>query len=621
MCGIAGILHLNGGPVSEDEISSMVRSMSHRGPDGEGTRIDGNVGIGHRRLSIIDPEGGRQPIGNEDGSVWITCNGEIYNFVELRKELEGAGHRFRTRSDTEAVVHAYEQWGDDCVKRFRGMFAFGIVDLRKRRIFLARDHFGIKPLCFYQDGNRFAFASELQAFRRLRGFRAELDLQAIDQYLWLQYIPAPRSVFLRVRKLPAACRMSVTFDGKVDGPEEYWTLSFRPDHGKCDADFEAELDSVLRESVRAHLVSDVPFGAFLSGGIDSSAIVAYMAGILDRPVKTFAIGFEEQDYNELPFAAQAARQWKTEHYAEVVKPDAIGILPSLVQSCGEPFGDSSAIPTYYVSRLARRHVPMVLSGDGGDEMFAGYHSYARWLQYLDSPPPRETRPWWKAGLRSFASRMGFRRMAGRRPPGASLADWLQFINYLPASRRRGLWRPEHRGVVDEPLDIFENAFAESAKFEAANRVQFMDFRTYLPNCILPKVDTASMLVGLEVRTPLLDVKVAEFAATIPAHLNIRRSESGQLEGKRLLKKILERYYSPEHLAREKKGFSVPLARWFSPGGSLHDEVRRRLCGKGALLHEYFLPEAIGRLVDENSSSAIWLLLFFEEWLRQSGRNG
>lgn len=616
MCGIAGILNIDGRPVPAGEPAAMISAMAHRGPDGEGIWREGNVAIGHRRLSIIDPEGGRQPMANEDESVWITYNGELYNFLELRKGLEDRGHRFRTRSDTEVIVHAYEEWGDACVARFRGMFAFGIVDRENRRIFLARDHFGIKPLLYYSDPRRFSFASEMQALRCLENADLGVDLRAMDQYLWLQYIPAPRSIFRRVRKLPPAHRMSVDFDGRITGPERYWALAFRPDHGKTESDFEAELDAVLRDSVKAHLVSDVPFGAFLSGGVDSSAVVAYMAGIMERPVKTFSIGFEEPEYDELPHAAEAARRWGTDHTVEVVKPDALGILPRLVQSYGEPFGDSSAIPTYHVSRLARRHVPMVLSGDGGDETFAGYQAYARWMDYLHAPPPPDARPGWRKALDAAAGRLGLRTETVRRVPGKRLADWLQFINYLPVERRRELWRREHRAVVDAPLDVLEDAFAESAECSEANRVQFMDFRSYLPNCILPKVDIASMMVGLEVRTPIVDAKVMEFAATIPERMNIRRDETGRWEGKLLLKKVMERYYPRDHLTRAKKGFSVPIRHWFSRDGALHQEVRRRLSGPGSRLRDYFVPEAVGRLIDENHFSAIWLLLFLEEWLRQ-----
>jgi len=617
MCGIAGILHTDGQPVMRNELEPMVSAMAHRGPDGDGIRIDGNVAIGHRRLSIIDPEGGRQPMRNEDGSIWITYNGEIYNFVELRKELEGRGHRFRTRSDTETVIHAYEEWGDDCVNSFRGMFAFGIVDHRKRRIFLARDHFGIKPLCYYRDGTCFAFSSELQAFRRLGGVRLDMDLQAIDQYLWLQYIPAPRSVFRQIRKLPAASRMSITFDGKVQGPEEYWKILFRSDHRRKAADSMAELDAILRDSVKAHLVSDVPFGAFLSGGVDSSAIVAYMAQVMDRPVKTFSIGFEEKEYDESPFAETAAKRWGTDHHLEIVKPDALGILPSLVRICGEPFGDSSAIPTYHVSRLARRHVPMVLSGDGGDETFAGYHSYLQWMKYLHTPPPPDPRPCWKKLLRPLVGAVFPKRYPPRQKPGSRVEEWLRLINYLPENRRHALWRTEYRSVARLPLDVLEEAYRNAKQFDGVNRVQYMDFKSYLPNCILAKVDAASMLTSLEVRTPLMDRKVFEFAATLPESFNIRQFEGAGWEGKLLLKKVMEKYYPREYLHRPKRGFSIPFHKWFAKENALHAQIRERLTGSGSTLFDYFEMGTVTSLIDESNTGAVWLLLFLEEWFRQN----
>ena len=610
MCGIAGILNTDGRPVDRGVLESMAAAVAHRGPDGQGIECLGPAGLGHRRLAIIDLAGGRQPLANEDGTLWITYNGELYNYRQLRPVLESLGHRFRTQSDTEVILHAYEQWGESCVERFRGMFAFGICDTARQRIFLARDQLGIKPLYWLHRGRHFAFASELQALRQVPGVPWDIDREAVGQYLRLQYIPAPGTIFHGVHKLPPACRMSVSFDGRIAGPEEYWHLEFRPDRRRSQAEWLEALDEVLRDSVRAHLVADVPFGAFLSGGVDSSAVVAYMAELLDRPVQTFTIGFEEAEYNELPFAAEAARQCGTEHHVEVVRPDALGILPELVRCYGEPFGDSSAVPTYYVARLARASVPMVLSGDGGDETFAGYGTHREWMGMMAGRLPR---PWWKRLGRPLAERLLPRRYPPVRP---SLEYWLPLVAYLQPAEQLELWRPECRPNGEHQVQVFEEAFARARHFAPCNVVQYLDIKTYLPFDILTKVDVASMMHGLEVRTPLVDVRVAEFAATIPWELNMARGPDGRWQGKCLLRQLLRRRYRPEFLDRRKMGFGVPISLWFRPGGAHHAALVQRLLGRDSRLLEWFRPEAIRRLIDQNRAGPLWLLLFLDEWLRQ-----
>ncbi|RNC66000.1 MAG: asparagine synthase (glutamine-hydrolyzing) [Desulfuromonadales bacterium] len=589
MCGIAGILNTHNAAVSEPLLDEMTRSLAHRGPDGSGIEISGPVGFGHRRLSIIDPAGGRQPMFNEDGRVWVTFNGEIYNYRELRAELQGKGHRFVSNSDTETIVHAYEEWGERCVERFRGMFAFAVADHREGKIFLARDHFGIKPLYYLQEGGVFAFASEVQALRKLPGIPWSLDLTAMDQYLWLQYIPAPRTAFEQVRKLPPAHRMTIHFDGRTTGPEQYWELQFRPDYNRSEQEWIEALDEAMADSVRAHLVSDVPFGAFLSGGVDSSLILGYMTRILNRPVKAFSIGFEEPEFNETPYARFAAERWGADHHIEIVKPDALAILPDLVRCYGDLFGDSSAIPTYYVSQVARRNVPMVLSGDGADELFAGYWSHGDWLNSFQQD--RSIRP--------------------------SLAHWLSFINYADTGRRLSLWRDEYRDVCPAPQETFERAYATARPFSPCHKAQFLDVKTYMTYDILTKVDIASMMHGLEVRPPFVDVKVAELAASVPEQFGIGKNLRGEWERKLLLKKVGEKYFPPEFLHRPKMGFAIPLTKWFAPSGHLHDILRQRLTGSGSTLLEFFNPAAMQELISANATGPLWLLLFCEEWLRQN----
>jgi asparagine synthase (glutamine-hydrolysing) len=617
MCGIAGLV-LNKTDVSTLPaiLEEMVTTLAHRGPDGQGTQYFENIGLGHRRLAIIDPAGGHQPLSNDDGSLWIIYNGELYNFQEIKQQLLAKGHRFYTNSDTEVVLHAYQEWGERCVEDFRGMFAFCILDLKARRLFLARDPLGIKPLVYLSDAGRFAFASEIQALRCLPGLELTLDLQALDQYLRLQYIPAPATIFKQIHKLPPAHRMTVTFDGEVHGPELYWQLAFQPDLQRSEADWLELIDQTLRDSVRAHLVSDVPFGAFLSGGVDSSAVVAYMAQILERPVQTFTIGFENAKFDETSYAQQVAARWETDHHVEIVRPHALEILPDLVRHYGEPFGDSSAIPTYYVSRVARQQVPMVLSGDGGDEAFAGYESYRGWMEWLSGDNLRY-KPAWKRMLYPAARRI----LPGRYPDPAKrlprLSNWMMFIEYFGNAQRQELWRPEYRQSIQDRQDVFEAAYARAQSYPPASLAQYLDIQTYLPFDILTKVDVASMMHGLEARTPIVDVRVMELAATIPHHLDIARSSSGEWSGKRLFKKVLERYYPAGFFDRPKMGFAVPIQAWLEGDVQRPDSLRQRLLDPGSALGEFFEPAAIQGLLEQKQYRKLWLLLILDEWLHQN----
>jgi asparagine synthase (glutamine-hydrolysing) len=613
MCGIVGIVYTRGAPVERDLLKKMTDAISHRGPTGEGIYLSGSIGIGNRRLAIIDLEGGRQPLSNEDNQIWITYNGEIYNFKELKNELVARGHLFRTNSDTEVVVHAYETWGKHCVEHLRGMFAFAIVDLRKREVFIARDHLGIKPLFYVSAPSFFAFASELQALRCIPGVPLDIDIEALDQYLFLQYIPAPKTVFQQIRKLEPAHSLSVTFEGAVSEPEKYWKLEFKPDYVKKESEWIDNAESVIQDSIKAHLVSDVPFGAFLSGGIDSSCVVAYMSQLLNSPVKTFTIGFEEQEFNELDYAQRVAKRWSTEHYAEVLRPNALEILPLLVRHYGEPFGDSSAIPTYYVSQLAHQYVPMVLSGDGGDELFAGYGTYEGWVNLISG----NNRPLWKRVGRRFGELL----YPSRYPPRTvNLRTWFHIINIVSYQSRMKLWRPEFRHKCNSTISEFEEYFAETEGYELCSKAQYMDLHTYLPHNILPKVDVASMMHGLECRTPLVDIRVAEFAATIPQKMNMAKNGNGQLRGKTILKKLLRKYYGDEFLNRPKMGFSVPIQKWFSSTANLNYELSDVLLGATSQVAVFFQPREIKNLIDQNRGSPVWLLLFLNEWLKQFGED-
>ncbi len=619
MCGIAGFLEFSGKPPSRAEVEAMTARVRHRGPDGHGVHLQAPVALGHRRLSIIDLVSGAQPMSSEDEQIWVTYNGELYNFRELRDRLKAAGHTFRTASDTEVIVHAWEEWGEKCVEYFRGMFAFAIADYHRRVLFLARDHLGIKPLYYFKTPERFAFASELHALRAVADCPDQIDPKAIDEYLFLLYVPPPNTIYRDVWKLPPAHRLTIAFDGRTTGPEPYWKLRFQPQPGISFDEWTERLEFVLRDSVRAHLMSDVPFGAFLSGGIDSTAVVGLMSRELAEPVRTFSIGFEEAEFNELDYARDAARVFRTEHHEEIVRADGVSILPELVRHFGEPFGDSSAIPTYFVSRLARRHVTMALTGDGGDESFLGYGRYFGWHDWIN--PALRKRVAWKRLLRPALQRLAPQRFPARR--SVTPREWLPWISGIDTQTRRQIWRPEYAGLVDEPIAQIHDILHDAEDVSPEQIGQFVDYHTYLPNDILTKVDISGMIHSLETRTPLTDVRVAEFAATIPWKMNLRRNGRGEWTGKHLLKRIIGRNFGPEFLERKKTGFGIPLNHWFAPGGALREELTDRLFSPRANIYGYFEPEAVQRLVTEHrlrendNSQRLWQLLFLETWLDQA----
>ncbi len=617
MCGIAGIFEFGRRPVERAELERFTHRLTHRGPDGYGTHVDGAVGLGHRRLSIIDLEGGKQPLSNEDGSVWTVFNGEIYNFRDLRAELERAGHVFRTHSDTEVIVHAYEQWGADMLVRLRGMFALAVWDARSRRLMLARDRVGIKPLCYGLDHRRVAFASELQAFGALEGFEPTLDLQAIDLYLHLNYVPHPWTAWQEVRKLPPAHFIVFDENGNTAGPTRYWQLKFAPDRSLNDAQWTERLNAALEDAVRSHLVSDVPFGAFLSGGVDSSTVAAYMSRVLDRPVNSYTIGFEDEECDERTWASQAAQAIGARPRVQVVRPDALELLPKLVSHYGEPFGDSSAICTYLVCQSARAEVKMVLSGDGGDEIFGGYSYYPKMLEQFPEPA---------GALRAARRHAGnLARRAGMIAPLPSVAKaWHDRSPYFGDALRSRLLRPEHRKLAEHSADWTEQLFAGTSQQDLLSRCQQADVESYLPCDNLNKVDIASMAHGLEVRVPLLDHVLLETAACIPPELRVRsRGADGAPSGSPLTKVLLTRvgsnFFPPNFFDRPKRGFSVPIRRWLgqlSPG-----ELEDRINAPPAMA-ALFDRGAVESLVansttDANQGHRLWSLLFLSEWMQQT----
>lgn len=603
MCGIAGIVDA-GAAVSPAHLAAMGDAIAHRGPDGAGAWADGGIGLAHRRLAIIDPAGGAQPMRSPDGAWTISFNGEIYNHAALRAELAAGGRVFSTRSDTEVVLAAFERWGADAPARLRGMFAVAAAHPASRRVVLARDHLGIKPLLWMRAGGRIAFASELRALRRLPWFDPAIDLAAIDQFLRLQYVPAPATAYRAVRKLEPGCLLEIDAGTGAVAQRRYWRPSWGAHRaGSLDA-WAERIEAAVAESVDAHLAADVPYGVFLSGGMDSSLVAACVARRVGRSLTAFCIGFEEEGFDERAWAGRVAARIGVELRTETVRCDALGILPRLLDHYGEPFGDPSAIPTWHVARLARSAAKMVLSGDGGDELFAGYTSYASWARVQWGLG----RPWAKRLLRPLLARLAPRRYPP--PPSPSAASWLDAMAVTDAACRARLWRPELRPAAADP--------AVAARLDGLHPLdlaQAVDLETYLPNDILAKVDIASMYHGLEVRTPLADIRVLEAAAAVPPALRQACGPDGRIRGKMPLARVAGRLVGPGLFERPKQGFAVPVERWLRPGGAMDPGLRERLTERSGPLAELLRPEEVARVCAHGDAHAAWLLVVLDAWLR------
>ena len=571
-----------------------------------------------RADAIIDLATGDQPMSNEDGSIWIVFNGEIYNFRELRRDLEARGATFRTSSDTEVILRAYELEGPECVRLLRGMFALAILDERARRLFLARDRTGIKPLVYSWDGQRLLFASELKGILEDPSFPRTLDRNALGEYLTHHYVPAPRTIFSAARKLPPASTLVLPLDGGAPVVSRYWTLRFSPSGSTSEAEWVDGLRAQLESAVRSHMVSDVPIGAFLSGGVDSSAVVALMARASSSPIRTFAIGFDQADFDELDYARQVARRYGTEHHEYVVTPNALEVLPKLIWHFDEPFADSSAIPTYYVSQITRQHVTVALSGDGGDENFAGYRRYARAVELRSSGAGAAglLRPLIALAARVLPVGAPGQAYAALRA-AAGVEQYFRLVTYERAETLRRLLAPGLRGLADSAADatIFSRLEAEIGTGDYVSALQQIDIRTYLPDDILTKVDRTSMAVSLEARVPLLDHVLMEYVATIPSSLKLRAGI-----GKYLLKRAMAEYLPEEILTRRKMGFGVPLAAWFR--GDLRDMARDVLLSRSARERGVFCIAEVERLLRVHESgrrdwsARLWAIMCFELWMRE-----
>lgn len=622
MCGIAGRVNFrSGAPVEAAQIASMCALIGHRGPDGQGVHCDGAVGFGHRRLAIIDlSPSGRQPMLTDDGDVVITFNGEIYNFQPLRHELEQRGHRFRSHSDTEVILAAYREYGDACVERLAGMFAFAVWDAPRRRLLIARDRLGKKPLHYRLDRDGVAFASEPKAFLADPGFVPAVNLQAVADYLNFQYVPAPLSAFTGVEKLPPAHTLVIE-NGNVT-IRRYWRLSFAPQRpALSDDQAEDELGEHMQRAVRRRLISDVPLGAFLSGGIDSGLIVSYMAECLDSPVRTFSIGFPEEEFNELPAARLVAEKYGTRHEQFVVRPRAAELLPQIVWHYGEPYADSSALPTYILSELTRRHVTVALNGDAGDENFAGYSRYLAVMlsSRLDRIPRAARRALAGAaaavsGLVPSALFQRGARFAARLADTPERRYAALVMHFDPAMKRRLCTPAFLEATAEHGYSYLEQAFAASDAPTPLERALHADVQTYLPEDLLVKVDIATMAHGLEGRSPFLDHELMTFVATLPARFKVRGGEK-----KFLLRRLARRRLPPQLVQLPKKGFGVPIDSWLRQ--DLRETLRDALFDGRLAARGYFDMRVVQELFDQHASGRfawhyqLWNLLMLELWHR------
>lgn len=612
MCGIAGFIDKQYKDEDAEQIlDRMCKVIRHRGPDEQGTWTRDGVALGMRRLSIIDLSGGHQPIFNEDKSVLVVFNGEIYNYQSLREELSARGHQFNTNSDTEVIVHAYEEYGDDCVTHLRGMFVFALWDRKRQRLLAARDRFGKKPFNYYWDGQRLIFGSEIKSILEANIPR-EINPLALDEYLVYRYVPTPLTLFKDVMKLPAA--HILTYEHGTISTRRYWALPFTSTIQDDEATALERIRALLKDAVQIRLMSEVPLGAFLSGGVDSSVVVGLMSQMMSQPVKTFSIGFEEDAYSELPYARKVAQHFKTDHHEFIVKSDLVTALPQLVWAFDEPFGDSSMLPTYYVSKLAREHVTVVLTGDGGDEIFGGYEQYHR--EYLiQRVPPLARR------LLGYASQYMPDGVRGKQ----RLATWrkdygtrsIEALMLLPDYPRAALYTPDFFARVcdHQPFERHLAYYRAVRHLDATAGMQYVDTHTYLTDDILVKVDKASMLNSIETRAPLLDSALAEYVTALRPSLRLPNGTQ-----KHLLKRIAAEMLPDGVLNRRKQGFAIPLTEWFRSdvNSYAHDILgSERARGRGIFQPQFLqkLLQTDGSTRLANHSQALWTLLCLELWFQ------
>jgi asparagine synthase (glutamine-hydrolysing) len=619
MCGITGMIYTDKSREIETPVlKSMTDAVNHRGPDDEGFYIKNNVGLGFRRLSIIDLNTGHQPLANENSSIFIVFNGEIYNYLEQREILKNKGYNFKSATDTEVILHLYEEYGENCIQYLRGMFAFAIWDENKQQLFCVRDRFGIKPFYYYADTEKFIFGSEIKSILKCGNIDSTMSYEALDSYFAFGYITSDLSIYKKIKKLQPAHYLLLSFKNKFSIEiKKYWEINFEPDYSKTEKQWTEELEHGLSESVKLHMMADVPLGAFLSGGIDSSSVVAMMAKHSNKPIKTFSIGFKEKKFDELEFAREVAKKFNCEHHEQIVEPESISLLPKLVSAYDEPFADPSTIPTYYVSKLAREYVTVALSGDGGDELFAGYDEYSS-LKRIYSYPFNFKSPFFNKLIWG-----NLHRLIPEGGKGRSTSFLLsKNKEYIGAYSTVFSKNERSKLILNHCSASYDIAASESYKVEILKnaigedfitRQQHLDIQTYMVDDILTKVDRVSMLNSLETRVPLLDHKFAELSFRIPWSYKLR----GEIK-KYIFKQAVSASLPNNILKHPKQGFGVPLSLWFKNG--LGEYVDDTLLSPNSLLSSYLDKNYVKAIVKNKSNiqdygTRIWSLLFFEEWLK------
>lgn len=623
MCGIYGIVsRVPDKAVDVVALRRMGQLLVHRGPDDEGCRVDEHAGLGVRRLSIIDLATGHQPVTNENGTLWLVFNGEIYNYQELRNVLVSRGHAFVSNSDTEVIVHAYEEYGDRCVDHLNGMFAFAVWDAPRRRLYIARDRLGIKPLYYWVGNGQIVFGSELKTIISHPDVPRRIDPAALDQFLTLEYIPSPRTIFQGIHKLPPGHWL--IFDDMGLTVEPYWDIPLR-ETPQGEAACAEMLTDMISDAVRMQLVSDVPLGALLSGGIDSSTVVAFMSEGMSIPVQTFSIGFDDETYNELPYARSVATHFATDHSEELLRPDIAALAEQLVRHLDEPFGDFSVFPTYLVCKLASQSVKVVLSGDGGDEVFGGYDTYVaqyvdQYYRWLPAALRKKTLPALMDWLPPQSAKKGLINKAKRFVEGEALPASLQharWMMFMTDDDKAQLYRPGLQASLNgcTATSLLEGHFQRAKRSDPLAQQQYVDIKTYLVDNILTKVDRMSMASSIEARVPLLDHRIVEFALSLPPHYKLRRGRT-----KLILKRAMHGLIPEAVLKRPKQGFSIPLKHWLR--GPLQPLMTDLLSTDCIRRRGYFEPRTVNRWMSEhlqgraNHSHRLWALMVFELWNRQ-----
>ena len=618
MCGISGIINYDRSQeIAKTELERITDAIAHRGPDGFGYWIKNNIGLGHRRLSIIDLEGSKQPMQIENDKFIITYNGEIYNYLELKKELSDLGILFTTTGDTEVVLKAYQYWGKDCLQKFRGMFAFAIVDNVAEEVFIARDHFGIKPLVYYVGEDYFMFGSEIQQFSKHTKFKKNIDVTAMSEYLNLGYIPAPITIYTDLFKLEPGNFLKVGFDGKIKEHIEYYDLNFSANNKLSYKDWVKKVEIAIDKSVNYHKIADVPYGAFLSGGIDSSLIASSLASDGNK-VDVFTMGFKNKEFDEVPYAKQVAEKYNLNHHIENINIDDLEtVFTKLIEHYGEPFADSSAIPTYLISKKIREKLPVVLSGDGGDEAFGGYYSYQNFLKIENPRAPKDN---YKNHIKRLLKIVG--KVYPTTPRKPTFSDWVDTICHFKEVDIQKCFKNDLLKQISIENDTFKKWYnkAKINKLDSYSTASYMDYKTYLHSDILTKVDIASMMNSLEVRTPLIDIEIVELMAQIPTKFKISRNIDGSWNKKMILNSIAEKRFGKDFVQRKKQGFVVPLQEWFLEDTELGNNFKKIINNPDSLIFNYLIQDEIKSVIYRNNKvdyNKVYQIYILEKWLEKN----